>query len=232
MQVVAYCRVSTKKQDIGLDAQKAAIERFCADHGHEIAGEPFVEKQTGADDDRPVLAAAMAKARKLKGPVVVAKLDRLSRDVHYISGLMKHKVPFIVTELGPDVDPFMLHLYASLAEKERKLISERTSAALQAKTASGKPWVSRTGRVVERLGNPNIKDLAGTGAVTLKANADAFAERVLPMIGDAQRRGHTTLRAIAAELERLRVKTARGGSTWDPKQVANILKRAPRGDHL
>jgi len=84
--------------------------------------------------------------------------------------------------------------------------------------------VSRTGRLVERLGNPNIKDLTGTGAVTLKANADAFAERVLPMIAD-QRRGHT--RAIAAELERLHVKTARVGSTWYPKQVANILKRVP-----
>ena len=85
--------------------------------------------------------------------------------------------------------------------------------------------MSRTGRLVECLGNPNIRDLAGTGAVTLNANADAFAERVLPMIADAQRRGHTTLRAIAAKLERLHVKTARGGSTWDAKQVANILKR-------
>ena len=133
------------------------------------------------------------------------------------------EAPFIVA--GPDVAPFMLHLYASVAVKERRLISERTSAALQAKKASDKPWVSRTGRVVERLGKPNIKDLTGTGVVTLKANADAFAERVLPMIADAQRCGHT--RPIAAELERLHVKPARGGSTWDPKQVADILKRVP-----
>jgi DNA invertase Pin-like site-specific DNA recombinase len=81
----------------------------------------------GADDDndRPQLAAALRSARKVKGPVVVAKLDRLSRDVHYISGLMKHRVPFIVTALGPDVDSFMLHVYAALAEKERQMISQR-----------------------------------------------------------------------------------------------------------
>jgi DNA invertase Pin-like site-specific DNA recombinase len=85
-----------------LDAQKAAFARFCADYGQELAGEPFVEKRTGADDDRPILGAAMAKARKLKGAVVVAKLDRLSRDVDYISGLMKHQVPCIVTELGTE----------------------------------------------------------------------------------------------------------------------------------
>jgi DNA invertase Pin-like site-specific DNA recombinase len=87
---------------------------------------------------RPQLTAALNAARKLKGSVVVAKLDRLSRDVHFISGLMAHKVPFIVTELGPDVDPFILHLYAALGEKERNLIAGRTKAALAAKKAQGK----------------------------------------------------------------------------------------------
>jgi DNA invertase Pin-like site-specific DNA recombinase len=215
MEIVAYARVSTRKQDIGLEAQKRAIEAFCALHGLSIVGEVFVEKQTGADGDRPVLAAAMAKAQKFKTSVVVAKLDRLSRDVHFISGLMKERVPFIVTELGPDVDPFMLHLYASLAEKERQLISERTSAALQAKKAAG-----------AKLGNPEVLAAHREASIeTRQAQADAHAERVLPMIEDAQRRGHTTLRAIAAELERLQVRTARGGRNWDPRQVANILKR-------
>ena len=86
----------------------------------------------GRSSQRPCSAA-----RKLKAPIIVAKLDRLSRDVHFISGLMSHKTPFIVAELGPDADPFMLHLYAALAEKERRLISQRTKDALAAKKAQG-----------------------------------------------------------------------------------------------
>ena len=97
----------------------------------------YVEIETGkgadALDRRPELSAALAQARKAKCPILVAKLDRLSRDVHFISGLMAHRVPFIVAELGADADPFMLHLYAALAEKERSLISARTKAALAAK---------------------------------------------------------------------------------------------------
>ena len=80
----------------------------------------------------------MKLAKKHKAPVIVAKLDRLSRDVHFISGLMVHKTPFIVTELGTDVDPFMLHIYAAVAEKERRLISQRTKDALAALKAQGK----------------------------------------------------------------------------------------------
>ena len=89
------------------------------------------------DDNRPQLGAALDLARKEKAPIVVAKLDRLSRDVHYISGLMKHRVPFIVAELGVDTDPFMLHLFAALAEKERAMISRRTKDALAAAKARG-----------------------------------------------------------------------------------------------
>src|SRR5262249_7052185 len=90
-----------------------------------------------ADDARPELNAAIQRARKAKAPIIVAKLDRLSRDVHYISGLMKHRVPFIVTELGADTDPFLLHIYAALAEKERAMISRRTKDALAAAKARG-----------------------------------------------------------------------------------------------
>jgi DNA invertase Pin-like site-specific DNA recombinase len=86
---------------------------------------------------RPQLSAAIECARKAKLPIIVAKLDRLSRDVHYISGLMKHRVPFIVTELGADTDPFLLHIYAALAEKERQMISRRTKDALAAARARG-----------------------------------------------------------------------------------------------
>src|ERR1700694_1754797 len=96
-----------------------------------------------AMDRRPQLKAALAAARKQRCHVAVAKLDRLSRDVHFISGLMSHRVPFLVAELGADVDPFMIHIYAALAEKERSLISQRTKAALKAAKDRG-----------VRLGNP------------------------------------------------------------------------------
>ena len=97
----------------------AAIARFAAAEGYAITAEHIeVETGKGADalERRPELAAAIKHAGKAKGPVIVSKLDRLSRDVHFISGLMKHRVPFIVTDLGADTDPFMLHIYAALAE--------------------------------------------------------------------------------------------------------------------
>src|SRR5262245_24243310 len=108
--MIAYLRVSTQRQGksgLGLEAQRAAIVRFAQAEGLSIAAE-FVEIESGKGTDalatRPQLAAALAKARKFKAPVVVAKLDRLSRDVAFIAGLMAHKVPFVVAELGPDVD--------------------------------------------------------------------------------------------------------------------------------
>jgi DNA invertase Pin-like site-specific DNA recombinase len=123
-------------------------------------GETFVEVETGkggdARESRPQIAAAIAAARKAKCAVVVSKLDRLSRNVHFISGLMVHKVPFIVTEFGPDVDPFVLHMYAALAEKERALISKRTKDGLAAAKARA-----------QKLGN----------AALAAANKAAAAER-------------------------------------------------------
>src|SRR5882762_444405 len=141
-RAIAYLRVSTQRQHrsgLGIEAQRSAIEHFAATESLTIAAE-FVEVETGkgadALDRRPQLAAALAAAKAAKCSVVVAKLDRLSRDVAFVAGLMAQRVPFIVTELGRDADPFMLHLYAALAEKERRLISERTKAALAAKKAS------------------------------------------------------------------------------------------------
>jgi DNA invertase Pin-like site-specific DNA recombinase len=125
---------------LGLEAQRTAISRFAEAEHYQIA-DTFTEVETGKGADalerRPQLAAAIKAARKAKCPVVVSKLDRLSRDVHFISGLMAQRVPFIVTELGADTDPFMLHIYAALAEKERRLISERTKAGLAAAKARG-----------------------------------------------------------------------------------------------
>src|SRR6478609_5971050 len=123
---IAYTRVSTAQQGksgLGLEAQQAALTRFAEAEGYSLV-ETFQEVETGKGSDaldrRPQLAAALKVARKHKAPIIVAKLDRLSRDVHFISGLMSHKTPFIVAELGADADPFMLHLYAALAEKERR----------------------------------------------------------------------------------------------------------------
>jgi DNA invertase Pin-like site-specific DNA recombinase len=129
------------------------VTRFAESEGLVIIGE-FVEAETGKGSDaldrRPQLAAALAKPKAAKCCVVVSKLDRLSRDVAFVSGLMAQRVPFIVAELGRDADPFMLHLYAALAEKERRLISDRTRAALAAKKAQG-----------ARLGNPHKYRLLG-----------------------------------------------------------------------
>src|SRR5260221_3423764 len=133
-EAIAYIRVSTAKQGrsgLGLEAQQTALARFAEAEGFRFL-QTFTETESGADDNRTELKAALATARDRKVPIIVAKLDRLSRDVHYISGLMKHRVPFIVAELGTDTDPFMLHLYAALAEKERQMISKRTKDALPA----------------------------------------------------------------------------------------------------
>src|SRR3954468_3596044 len=118
--IVAYIRVSTQRQGrsgLGLEAQKAAIDRFCAAERYELT-QSFVEIETakGADalDRRPQLKAALKRASVYKCPIVVAKLDRLSRDVAFISSLMAQRVPFIVTE-HPHADPFMLHIYAAVA---------------------------------------------------------------------------------------------------------------------
>src|SRR5277367_2134171 len=150
--IITYIRVSTSQQGrsgLGVEAQRSALSHFAKAEGLELVRE-FVEVETGkgadALDRRPQLKAALAAAKKLRCHVAVAKLDRLSRDVHFISGLMAHKVPFVVAELGPDVDPFVLHLFAALAEKERSLISTRTKSALAAAKAKG-----------VKLGNPMIE---------------------------------------------------------------------------
>jgi DNA invertase Pin-like site-specific DNA recombinase len=115
--------------------------RYAQTEGFNIV-ETFSEQETGKGADalerRPRLKAALKTAAKHKAPILIAKLDRLSRDVHFISGLMTHRTPFIVAELGADTDPFMLHIYAALAEKERRMISERTKAGLAAAHAKGK----------------------------------------------------------------------------------------------
>ena len=216
---MAYYRVSTRQQGrsgLGIEAQRAAVLRFAGTEGIEIAAE-HVEVETGKGADalnrRPELASALAQARKRKCPIIVAKLDRLSRDVHFISGLMAHKVPFIVAELGADADPFMLHLYAALAEKERTLISQRTKAALAAKKAAG-----------AKLGNPRAAEAAVKGRAAQVATADQFAANALPIIESLRASGVSGHAAIAEALNNRGIRTARGGA-WHATTVRRLLAR-------
>jgi DNA invertase Pin-like site-specific DNA recombinase len=194
------------------------VTRFAEAEGITIVRE-YVEAETGkgadALDRRPELAAALAHARKLKGCVLVAKLDRLSRDVAFIAGLMAQRVPFVVAELGRDADPFMLHLYAALAEKERRLISERTKAALAAKKAAGgKP------------GNPrNVAQAGELGRQIQVSAADEFAAKVLPAVSAIRLAGAETLEAICCALNQQGIRTARG-KRWHVSSVSNLLARA------
>lgn len=222
-RAIAYYRVSTQRQGrsgLGIDAQRSAVERFAEAEGFDLICE-FVEVETGKGSDaldrRPRLAAALATARRERCPVIVAKLDRLSRDVAFISGLMAQRVPFIVAELGADADPFMLHLYAALAEKERRLISERTRAALGVRKARG-----------ARLGNPsNPAEAASRGRAVSIAEADRFAATVLPTMESLRRAGITSYRGIAEALNDRGVRTARGGR-WQVSNVRNLIARAGR----
>ena len=221
---VAYYRVSTKRQGrsgLGLEAQREAVERFAKDQGYTLIN-AFTEVETGKGSDaleaRPELAAAIRDAKLRNCPVLVAKLDRLSRDVHFISGLMRTRVPFIVTELGPDADPFMLHIYATLAEKEARVISERTKHALAAAKARG-----------TKLGNPNgaahLKGLGNDSAVaTLKADAQERAEGLAGIIASIQAEGITSANAIAGALNARHIATPRGGR-WTARSVLNVMSR-------
>lgn len=223
-QLVAYYRVSTSGQGrsgLGIEAQREAVSRFAAAEGFEVLAE-FTEVETGKGSDaierRPQLAAALAEARRIGGknapvPVVVAKLCRLARDVHFVSGLMAERVPFLVAELGVDVPPFLLHVVAAMAQEERRLISDRTRAALAAAKGRG-----------QRLGNPNIAAAAEVANARKVANADAHAARVAPFIAEARAAGATTLRQLADALNARGIATPRGGA-WQAMQVSNLLKR-------
>jgi DNA invertase Pin-like site-specific DNA recombinase len=219
-RAIAYLRVSTQQQQrsgLGIEAQRATIQQFASKESLTVAAE-FVEFESGkgadALDRRPQLAAALAAAKASKCSVVVAKLDRLSRDVAFVAGLMAQRVPFIVAELGRDADPFMLHLYAALAEKERRLIAERTKSALAAKKAAG-----------ASLGNPRNLDHAGTlGREALARAADEFALGLIPVVQAIRATGALTLASMAIELNRRGIRSARGGK-WHRSSVANLLHR-------
>jgi DNA invertase Pin-like site-specific DNA recombinase len=208
---IAYIRVSTTKQGrsgLGLEAQEAALARFAEAEGFAFL-QTFSETESGKrdDDHRPQLAAALEAARKAGAPIIVAKLDRLSRDVHYVSGLMRHKIPFIVAELGADTDPFMLHLFAALAEKERALISRRTKDALAAAKARG-----------VKLGGLNAKGVQNQQA------AHERAEKLRQLFGQL---ADLSDRQAATELNRRGVTAPQGGQ-WFAPQVQRVRARLAR----
>jgi DNA invertase Pin-like site-specific DNA recombinase len=207
---IAYIRVSTGKQaksGLGLEAQQEALAKFAEVEGYSLL-KTFEEVETGkgadALDRRPQLSAALQMAKKHDAPVVVAKLDRLSRDVHFISGLMQHRTPFIVAELGADCDPFMLHIYAALAEKERRLISRRTKDALAAKKAQG-----------VKLGGLNA------GGIRKRDEALDRAEQLRPVFVEL---AGMSARAVAAALNDRKVPTPAGGA-WHSVTVIRVMKR-------
>lgn len=216
-QAIGYVRVSTREQGrsgLGIAAQTEAVRRFAEAEGFELV-EVITEVASGklGLDDREGLRDALAKAHRGKCPVIVAKLDRLSRDVAFISGLMARGVPFIVAELGVDTDPFILHLFAALSEKERKLISSRTRVALAGKRVREPEW---------QPGNrTNLAEAQTKGQASNKAKAIEFAGKVQPLVQQYREQG-LSLAGIASKLNEVGVKTARGGA-WHAMTVRNIL---------
>ena len=220
MKAIIYTRVSTAEQGksgLGLDSQLTIVQEFCNAENYEVLVH-YSEIETGSGKDaldkRPILAKALQHAKREGAVLMVSKLDRLGRNVAFISNLMEQKVSFVVTQLGKDADPFMLHLYAALSEKERNLISDRTKAALKVLKDKGANLGNRT----------NLDDARLLSNATNVEKAKEFALKVGDTIRGYRKDG-LSMQAIADKLNELGINTARGGN-WYASTVANILKRA------
>ena len=213
---VAYLRVSTDKQGasgLGLEAQKAAITAFAA-NGSVVA--TYTEIESGKRTDRPQLAAALAHAKKIGATLLIAKLDRLARNVHFISGLMESGVQFVAADM-PNADRFTLHIMAAVAEQEARAISARTKAALQAAKKRGVKLGGFRG------GNPALSEGARARSIEARrAAATRHAARVREAIADLDWQA-MSLRVLAATLEARGVTTSRGGKTWTAAAVKRAL---------
>ena len=208
-QFVAYFRVSTEQQGrsgLGLEAQKKAVVDYMSGNRGEIVAE-FTEVESGRKADRPELEHALKLCKKTKATLVIAKLDRLARNVHFISGLMERGVKFCAVEF-PNADPFMLHVHAAMSEHERRLISSRTKAGLERAKARG----VRLGRYGAILASQNA------------ARAKAQAQELKPVIFEIRKDGKATVRAIMEALNRRGITTLRGGM-WRPQTVNVLLHR-------
>lgn len=226
MKLVAYYRVSTAAQGrsgLGLAAQKFRVHEFAKAEGAEIIAE-FEEVESGKGEDalstRPILAKAMKKAKAHNAIVCVAKLDRLSRDVAFIARLMAQKVPFVVSELGTDVDPFMLHIWAAMAEKERRLISQRTREGLAAAKARGV-------KLGGWRGNRPGKELSEAGTAARQKRADDYAlmiyEEAPELFDEAG-----SYRALAQALTERGLPTPKGSTTWAATTAKRLVERLER----
>ena len=214
MNAIAYTRVSTKEQgksSLGLDAQMNTIVSFCSKENMPLVS-MFQDVDSGGKDDRDGLNEAIQYAQENGATIIVAKLDRLSRDVHFISGLMKHNVPFIVAELGKDVPTFMLHVYASFAQLEREMIGKRTKEALAQAKKRGVRLGTSIKKVRESARQANIE--RGTSSY----------ERIITHVKKAMEEGSHSLNEIARWLNEHGVKTPRG-KTFQKGQVSLLLKR-------
>ena len=213
LQFIKYTRVSTKGQGesgLGLEAQERDIKLYLDNYPQEpfeVIAE-FTEIASGAKADRPKLMEAIELSRETKATILASRLDRISRDVEFIAGLIK-RVDFKVAQF-PNADKFMLHIYAALAEQERDFISMRTKAALAAAKARG-----------VKLGGARPEAEVRHEAV--RKLADANAKRVMPIIVDSRKLGKS-FRDIAKVLNDLEVKTAKGGR-WHPSTVHNYANR-------
>lgn len=221
MQIVSYLRVSTARQGVsglGLEAQRAAVAAFTVAGTHSLASE-FVEVESGSKNARPQLTAALAACRLHRATLVIAKLDRLARNVAFIANLMDGGVEFVACDL-PHANRLTLHLLAAIAEHEREMISQRTRAALQAAKARG-----------VRLGNPNgaaalldgCRAAAGASVVARRARAAQHAAAVEPMLVELSR-GGLNCREVACDLNSRRVPAPAGGA-WYEGQVRRSMTR-------
>ncbi len=223
MRLVAYYRVSTAKQGesgLGLEGQVAAVVAFARGRDAEVI-KAYQEVETGKRADRPELSKAIAHAKRSKATLVVAKLDRLARNVHFLSGLMESGVDFVACD-QPNANRLTVHILAAVAEDEAKRISERTKAALAAYKARG-----------GKLGaaGPNGHRLTGAMAVkgretarqVIRAKADAAYADLAAAVAELRAAG-LSLRAVAARLNG-EGHTTRTGKPWNPVQVARVLER-------
>jgi DNA invertase Pin-like site-specific DNA recombinase len=221
MRTINYYRVSTAKQGrsgLGLEAQRAAIDAFCASRGCEPLAE-YTEHESGKRDDRPELAKALHRAKVTGATLVIAKLDRLSRNVAFLAKLQDAGVKFVAADM-PEANETMVQIMAVMAQAERKAISKRTKEALAAAKARG-----------TKLGNPMGAKAFGpyngnvAAVEAIKAKAKAFANDVMPVIETIRAEGHNSLRAIATQLNDRGIMTARGGK-WGPQAVSDLMRAA------
>jgi DNA invertase Pin-like site-specific DNA recombinase len=217
----AYLRVSTDRQGksgLGLEAQQAAVEAFVAGRGADARLlQSFTEVESGKHADRPELARAMEHARLTGSTLLIAKLDRLSRDAHFLIGLQKSGVAFTACDM-PYADQFTVGIMALVAQKEREMISERTKAALQAAKARGVKLGNPRGAAHLRgLGNP-------AGAAANKRGAMARAEGLRSTFDAIRADGVVSANGIAERLNEREIATPRGGR-WSARTVSDVLMR-------